>query len=235
MRSRQNELRGTADTGIKPKLEIVLKCDSTGSVEAVTEHILRSVRSEVDISIIYSGVGDINHSDVLMAETGSRLIAGFQVDVLPGIDDELNEHGVEVRLYNVIYTLTSDMETISAGMAPSVSEEELTGNARIIALFKSCRRGVIIGCEVLEGELTAGRRFRIISAMGPIYSGMIESMHMEERPVQKAAHGQKVGIKIKDFNKAKIGDLVEAYRPVHAGKQMVWRPKGMVIRKTAGP
>lgn len=234
LRNHQNELRGISGITAKPRLEIVLKCDSTGSLEAVTEDILRAVRSEVDVSIIYSGVGDINHSDVLMAETGSRLIAGFQVDVLPGLDSELNEHGVEVRLYNVIYTLTSDMEMIAAGMVPSASKEELTGNARIIALFKSCRKGVIIGCEVLEGQLTAGRHFRIISAMGPVYSGVIESMHREENPVQKATPGQKVGIKIKNFNQAKIGDLVEAYRLIYSGKETVWRPKGMVIRKTAG-
>ena len=80
-------------------------------------------------------------------------------------------------------------------MIPAVIKEEITGTARIIDLFKSSRKGIIIGCEVLEGHLTLGKRFRIISAMGPLYSGTIESMHIEKNAVQKADPGQQVGIK----------------------------------------
>ncbi len=92
-------LQDTSTQSTKPKLEFVLKCDSAGSVEAVTTGVLEMALPEVDISIIHSGVGDINKSDILIAETGSRLIIGFQVDVLPGIDKELKEHVVEARLY----------------------------------------------------------------------------------------------------------------------------------------
>ena len=212
-----------------PKLEIVLKCDSVGSLEAVTA-ALSEMTLEFDISIIHRGIGGISKSDVLFAETASRLIVGFQVDVLPGMDKVLKEHGVEVRLYEVIYQVTADIRAIAESMIPSESPEQITGSARVIALFKSSRKGIIMGCEVLDGSLAPGQHFRIISAMGPVYSGAIESLHIRENAVQKATQGQQVGIRIRDFDKAKIGDLVEGYRRLPQ-KARPWEPKGQVLRK----
>lgn len=223
-----------ADTSSKSKiqkLEIVLKCDSSGSVEAVTEAISSIKVPDTEIEIISSGVGDIHKSDVLMAETGSKLIAGFQVGILPKMDEMLREYGVEVRLYNVIYELIEDIKNIAQIMSPHASEEQVIGSARIIALFKSSRKGIIIGCEVLKGHLAVGQRFRVISAAGPVYSGRIESMKIEQEVVQKASVGQQVGIKIRDFKKAHIGDIVESFRSSHAKDERHWRPKGIIIRK----
>lgn len=215
----------------RPKLEIVLKCDSAGSLEAVAVPLLTAALPQVDVSIIYSGVGNIHSSDILMAETASRFIAGFQVDVLPGVDRELREHGVEARLYDVIYKMTEDIRHIAESMAPQPEPgETILGSARVIALFKSSRKGIIIGCEVLDGYLAEGRRFRIISAMGPVFSGAIESIHIENRAVQKAVKGQRAGIKISDFNKARVGDVVESFLPAGVRKHPVWHPRGGVFR-----
>lgn len=215
-----------------PKLEFVLKCDSAGSVEAVSASVLKIARPEIHINIIHSGIGYISESDILMAETGSRLIAGFQVGVLPGIDRGLKEHDVEVRLYDVIYKLTEDIRSISESIIPPVIQDEILGTARIIALFKSCRKGIIVGCEVMTGHLTVGKDFRIISAMGPVYAGTIESIHIEKNALQTVHPGQKAGIKIKDFNKVKIGDIVESYRPPSLKKARTWSPTGHIIRIT---
>jgi len=228
----KNTLPGSSTQDTKPKLEFVLKCDSAGSVEAVTAAALKIIQPEINISIIHSGVGDINESDILIAETGSRLITGFQVGVLPGIDRELKEHAVEVRLYEVIYRLTDDLKRLSESLMPPLTQEEILGTARVIALFKSCRKGIIIGCEIINGHLTLGNDFRIISATGPVYAGTIESMHIENNSVQKVNPGQKAGIKIKDFNKVKIGDLVESYRLPSTKKNLVWQPSGGIIRIT---
>ena len=213
----------------KPKLEIVLKCDSLGSLEAVTAAV-SEMTLEFDISIIHSGLGGISKSDVLFAETASRLIVGFQVDVLPGMDKTLKEQGVEVRLYEVIYTLTSDIKAIAGSLTLPASQEQITGSARVIALFKSSRKGIIMGCEVLDGSLALGQHFRIISAMGPVYSGTIESLHIGEVAVQKATRGQQVGVKIRDFDKARIGDLLECYRLLPQ-KARPWEPRGQIVRK----
>ncbi|MBI5664574.1 MAG: hypothetical protein HZC49_05760 [Nitrospirae bacterium] len=232
LRNHRDTLTDASGQDVKPKLEFVLKCDSAGSVEAVSAGILKIFRPEVSINIIHSGVGDINESDILIAETGSRLIAGFQVGVLPGIDRHLKEHAVEARLYDVIYKLTDDISGISESITPPSSQEEILGAAKVIALFKSSRKGIIIGCEVISGHLTAGRDFRIISAAGPVYAGTIESIHIEKNAVPNVAPGQKAGIKIKDFNKVKIGDIVESYRPLSPKKARSWSPTGQIIRIT---
>ncbi|MBF0558826.1 MAG: hypothetical protein HQL08_08600 [Nitrospirae bacterium] len=217
--------------GKKPKLEIVLKCDSAGSLEAVKNSLEALTTPDVEISVIHSGVGVISKSDVLYAETASRLIIGFQVEVMPAMDKTLREHGVEVRLYEVIYKLIDDIKAIAGDFVPHYPQERIIGSGRIIALFKSSRKGIIIGCEIAEGFFAVGERFRIISAMGPVYTGTIESLHIGDAAVQKASAGQQAGIRIKHFSSAIIGDLVESFRPPPTAKPSTWEPTGQIFRK----
>jgi translation initiation factor IF-2 len=212
-----------------PRLEIVLKCDSAGSIEAVTTAIL-AMGPEPEISVVHSGLGAVSKSDILLAETSSGLIIGFQVALQPEIERTVREHNVEVRLYDVIYTLTDDIKAIAESMVPAESGEDVVGSAKVIALFKSSRRGIIIGCEISKGFLSQGQHFRVISAMGPVYTGIIESIHIGDKAVQKVTPGQQAGIKIRDFNKARIGDLVESFRPLHQKVQR-WHASGKIIRK----
>ncbi|MEJ2683723.1 MAG: hypothetical protein P8Z71_04940 [Candidatus Sulfobium sp.] len=213
----------------RPKLDVVLKCDSEGSLEAAEAAISEIAVPEADVGIIRKGLGAIAASDVFLAETTGRLIVGFQVDVLPGVEKALRERNVEVRLYDVIYTLTADLKAVAGSILPPVSEEEVTGSAKVIALFKGGRKGIIPGCEVLEGHLAVGQRFRIISAMGPVYSSTIESLHIGDHAVQTASPGQHVGIRIRNFNRVKVGDIVESFRALK--KAHGWKPAGGVIRK----
>ena len=213
----------------KAKLEVILKGDSEGSLEAVEAAISEISLPEVDVSVVSRGLGPVTVSDVFFAETAGRLIVGFQVDVLPGVEKALRQHNVEVRLYNVIYSVTDDLKTLAESIVPRASGDEITGTAKVIALFKSSRRGIIAGCEVIEGHLAVGQHFRIISAMGAVYSGTIESLHVGEHAVQTASPGQQAGIKIRNFTGAKVGDIVESYRP--AGKDKTWKPAGGIMRK----
>lgn len=214
-----------------PRLEVVLKCDSVGSMEGVTASLSKVGIPGAEIITVRSGIGTITQSDVLMAETAGRLIIGFQVKVVPGLERILRERHVEVRLYDTIYMLSEDISSIAQAMISRPAEEAVTGSGKVVALFKSTRKGIIIGCEVESGHLAVGQHFRIISAMGPVYSGIIESLHIDEQTVQKATPGQKVGIRIKNFNRAKVGDLVESYRPQSVGKARPWEPKGEIIRR----
>ncbi|UCH81288.1 MAG: hypothetical protein JSW20_01430 [Nitrospiraceae bacterium] len=197
----------------KPKLEIVLKCDSAGSLEAVTQSILKIDQPAVDISIIHGEIGNIHKSDILMADTGSGLIIGFQVGMEPGFRSELKAAGIDVRLYDVIYNLTEDIKNLAENMVPHFVEENIIGSAVVIALFKSGRKDIIAGCKITSGSLALHQRYRIISAMGPVHSGTIESMHIEDHTVQKAIKGQEVGIKIRNFKNVKVGDLLETFKP----------------------
>jgi translation initiation factor IF-2 len=215
--------------GRKKSLAIVLKCDSVGSLEAVISSLKSLENPEVEVLPIHTGVGAISKSDLLMSLTGSRLVVGFNVSLLPKMQQLSKERGVEIRLYDVIYKLTQDLNRIAKTLVRRVEEKEIiTGKAKVIALFKSSRKGIILGCKVLEGILLRGKKFRIISAMGPVYSGKIESLHIDQDAVKEAKVGQKVGLKISDFNQAKKGDLVETYEKRKAEARATWHPKGRV-------
>jgi translation initiation factor IF-2 len=216
--------------GRKKSLEIVLKCDSVGSLEALTSSLKSLENPEVVVLPIHTGIGAISKSDLVMALTGSRLVVGFNVSLLPKIEALTKEKGVEVRLYEVIYKLTQDLSKIARSLIPQEEgKEAITGKAKVIELFKSSRRGVILGCEVLEGALLKGKQFRIISAMGPVYSGKIESLHIEKDVVKEAKVGQQVGLKVSDFNRVKKGDYVETYEKIKPEARATWHPKGRVF------
>ncbi len=226
----KNGRQSVSESTSLPKLEVVLKCDNVGCLEAVHSIIHSIALPEVAISVIHAAVGDVNKSDIFLAETGSRLIIGFNIDVLPKLDHLLSEHEVEVRLYNVIYTLQDDLAKIAVSMIPHESREAILGKAKVIALYKSSRKGIILGCDVLEDRLALGDTFRLISAMGPVYTGRINSLHIENAAVQKATKGQKVGLKIPDFKKASIGDLVECYTSKRQKGPPSWKPRGGIFR-----
>lgn len=218
-----------ADRSAGRVLEIVLKCDSYGSTEAVLS-ALKKIRSpEVEVRIISAGIGTIAKSDLLMALSGSKLVLGFNVDIMPRLEGWLKEHEVEVRLYDVIYRLVEDVHGIVESMLPRKIEEKITGKARIIALFKTHRHGIILGCEVTDGVLAVGSDFRLITAMGPVYSGKVESLQIERKPVKEGRKGRQVGLKLDDFDEAKVGDLVECYRRGSEREGQAYKASGKVL------
>ena len=108
--------------------------------------------------------------------------------------------------------MTEDLKEIANSLIPREAEEKIIGKAKVIAMFRSSRQGIILGCEVLEGTLALKKDFRIISAMGPVFSGKIESLHIEKDTVNMAKAGQKIGLKITNFKKARVGDLIECFK-----------------------
>lgn len=229
---------GSAPTGAAapsaeedPSLEVVVKADTVGTLEAARRAIAEVQVEGVHLEVLHPGVGEVAKSDLLMALTGSRLVLGFGVDVMPRVEDFAKEQGVEVRLYDVIYELTHDLEEIARGLVPPAESEKILGQARVIARFKGSRKGVILGCEVQKGRLAVGRPFRVITAMGPVYAGTIESLHIEDHAVRQAQVGQQVGLKISDFRDAGVGDLVESYEPVSGQRPPRWGPTGGVTRR----
>jgi translation initiation factor IF-2 len=222
-------MRRSEGQGRKNRLDVVLKCDTAGSLEAVVSSLESLENPEADVTPFHTGIGAISKSDLLMALTGSGLVVGFNVGLLPKMEQLSKEKGVEIRLYDVIYKLTRDLSQIAGSLIRREEEEEvITGKAKVIALFKSSRKGSILGCEVLRGALVQGKKFRIISAMGPVYTGNIESLHIEKDAVKEAKKGQKVGLKISDFNQAKKGDLVETYEKKKSESSAPWHPTGRV-------
>ena len=151
-RKKERPVKPGATAASPSGLEIVLKCDSAGCMEAIRGAILEAAPPKVPISIIHAGVGTISKTDIFLAETGSRLILGFNVDTGPNIDKLSVEHGVEVRLYDVIYRLVDDVVQTAHSLLPVEEAEEILGRAKVVALFKSSRKGIILGCEIVEGS-----------------------------------------------------------------------------------
>ena len=220
-----------APEGRHARLEIVLKCDSAGSVEAVRAAIEAIQAGGAKIEVIQAGVGSISKKDVLMAQTGSRLIVGFNVDAVSRLDMELEARCVEIRLYEVIYNLTGDLEKIVQSFEPRETGETILGRGKVIAVFSAGRKGIIIGCEVLEGVLVAGKPFRLISAMGPVYTGKIDSMQIERQPVKQAQAGRNAGIFMAGRKKAVIGDQVECFEFAADPGTRPWRPTCGIFRR----
>lgn len=230
MTPRRPPVSRSANPSAAEKLELVLKCDVSGTEEAVREAIAAIDVPGIEVRVIQSGIGSISQSDVLMAETGSRLVVGFNVDVMPKLEQHVKEHGVEVRLYDTIYQLTEDVRRIGERLVAAEAQEEVTGQAEVIATFKGKRKSQIIGCEISEGVIEVGRDFRIITAMGPAYSGKIKSLQIENQNVKLGKAGQQVGIELQDWNNASVGDLVECYQTVKPARGP-WKPRSGIHRK----
>ena len=212
------------------KLEIVLKCDVAGTAEAIGASLSEIEVPGVQINLIQIGIGKVSKSDVLMARTGSKLVVGFNIDIMPKLNQEIKEFGVEVRLFDTIYKLTEDVRKIAQSFNITPPEEKITGKAKIIATFKPGPKGLVIGCEVLEGAIELGKEFRVITAMGPAYSGKITSLQVEKQNVRSGKPGQQVGIKLVGWNKARVDDLVECFETLKPKGGGRWKPRSGVIR-----
>lgn len=195
-------------------LDVVIKADTVGACEAIESALEKISGVYRPIRVIHRGIGAVSKSDLLLAATGSRLALGFGVGTAPKVSAAAREMGVEILLFNVIHDLVDAVaERLKlSGPAKTPQEtEKVVGQGVIIALFKTSRRGIIIGCEIQNGVFRVGSPFRVISAMGPVYASVIQSMEINRNPVSEAPIGRQVGIKIPDWKEARVGDLVEVY------------------------
>jgi translation initiation factor IF-2 len=167
----------------------------------------------------------------MMALTGSRLIIGFNVGTMPKLEKHIINNCVEVRLYNVIYELIKDIKAIALKLTEKTADEKIKGKAKIIATFKGRRKGIVIGCEVLDGKLEVGDTFRIITAMGPAYFGKISSLQINRQTVKIAKTGQQAGIEVPNWKKARLGDLVESYETLTPRPGPLWEPTCRILKK----
>jgi translation initiation factor IF-2 len=231
--TRKKKQKLSAESEAGQKLEIVLKCDVAGTAEAINASLAEIDVPGVQIEVIQSGVGNVSKSDVLMARTGSKLVVGFSVDIMPKLEHEIKEFGVEVRLYDTIYKLTDDIRKIAQSFKSAKPKEKITGKARVIATFNISPKGMVIGCEVLEGVIETGKDFRVITAMGPAYFGKITSLQIERQNVKSAKPGNEIGIKLEGWSKAKVDDLVECFEIVQPKGSGPWKPRSGVIRSVS--
>ncbi|HKH87324.1 MAG TPA: EF-Tu/IF-2/RF-3 family GTPase, partial [Acidimicrobiales bacterium] len=192
-------------------LNLVLKADVQGSLEAVTESLRRLERDEVKISFVHRAVGGITESDVDLAAASGATILGFNVRPDRRGRELADARKVEIRTYEIIYKLIEEIQAAIVGMLAPEFEEVVTGDAEVRAIFRVPRIGAIAGCYVLNGVITRGSKVRFLREGVVIWKGAISSLRRFKDDAREVQAGFECGIGLTDFQDLKEGDVIETY------------------------
>ncbi len=195
-------------------LNIIIKADVNGSVEAVKQSLEKLSNDEVRINVVHAGVGAIRESDVMLAYTSNAIIVGFNVRPDAGATISAETQGVDIRLYRVIYTAIEEIEAAMKGMLDPTYKEEITGHAEIRQTFKVSGVGTIAGCYVTDGVITRNTQVRIVRDGIVIHEGELASLKRFKDDVKEVNSGYECGLSIERFNDIKEGDVVEGFKMV---------------------
>ena len=192
-------------------LNIIIKADVQGSVEAVQQSLEKLTNDEVKINVIHGGVGAINESDIVLADVSNAIIIGFNVRPSQMIIDKAKETGIDIRLYSVIYNAIEDVENAMKGMLAPKIEEVVWGHAEVRQLFKVSGIGTIGGCYVTDGKIQRSSNVRVIRDDVVVYTGVLGSLQHEKDSVREVLSGHECGLTVEKYNDIKIGDIIEAF------------------------
>jgi translation initiation factor IF-2 len=209
--ARLEDLFEQISRGETATLNIVLKADVQGSLEAVTDSLKRLERDDVKLSFVLRGVGGITENDVQLAAASNATIIGFNVRPDKRARDLAEQSDVEIRTYEIIYKLLEDLEAAMLGLLSPVFEEVVTGEAEVREIFRVPRVGAIAGCYVREGRITRGSKVRFLREGTVIWKGAIQSLRRFKDDVREVAAGFECGIGLSDFQDLKEGDVIETY------------------------
>jgi translation initiation factor IF-2 len=198
--------------GERPLLNLVIKGDTHGSVQALSDALEQLSTDEVEVQVIHRGVGAVNESDVLLATTSDATIIGFHVRPDSKARSTAEDEGVEIRTYSVIYEAVQDVRGALEGMLEPEEQEVVVGAAEVRQLFKISGVGTVAGCYVQEGEIRRNLPVRVLRDHVEVYEGRIGSLKRFQDDVREVREGYECGIGIEDFNDVKVGDLIECYR-----------------------
>jgi translation initiation factor IF-2 len=206
------EVFSRAQEGDIKELNIVLKADVAGSLEALQDEIAKVPQEQVAIDIIHSQTGGINESDVMLASASDAIIIGFNVRPLADARKAAEREGVDVRTYSVIYKITEDLRNAMEGMLEAVEVEETVGEAEVKQTFKASKVGRIAGCLVTDGKVQRDASVRLIREGTVIWDGKLGSLRRFKDNVQEVEEGQECGIVLEGYADIKDGDVLEFYK-----------------------
>jgi translation initiation factor IF-2 len=192
-------------------LNLVLKADVSGSLEAVEDEIAKLPQEEVTVNVVHSAVGGINESDVMLAAASEGIVLGFNVRPVGDARAAAEREGVEIRTYTVIYKAIEELRAAMEGMLEPEEIEESVGHVEVRQLFRSSRAGTIAGSYVTEGKVVRGAKVRLVRDGTVVYDGEIASLRRFNDDVREVANGMECGIVLKDFQDVKEGDQLEIY------------------------
>lgn len=193
------------------ELNVIVKGDVDGSVEALSDSLIKLSTEQVRVNVIHKAVGAISESDVILAEASDAVIIGFQVRPSTDARKIADEQGIEIRIYSVIYDAINDVKDGIEGMLEPIKKEEITGTAEVKQTFKISKVGTIAGCLVRDGKISKTAQCRLIRDGIVVYTGELASLKRGKDDVKEVSAGMECGIGIEKFNDLKVGDNIEAF------------------------
>ena len=202
------------------ELNIIVKGDVDGSIEALSDSLLKLSTEQIQVNIISKAVGQISESDVLLASASDAIIIGFQVRPSGGARKLAEQEQIDIRLYSIIYDAINEIKAAMEGMLAPTFEEKIVANVEIRETFKISKVGTIAGCMVLDGKITRNSKIRVIREGVVVYTGELASLKRFKDDVKEVNAGYECGLNINNFNNIEVGDIVEAYENVEVKKKL---------------
>ncbi len=196
--------------GVK-ELNVIIKGDVQGSIEALAEALAKLSTPDVKLKIIHSSTGAITESDVLLASASDAVIIGFKVRPDGRVTDMAKDEGVEIKLYDIIYNVIGDVRAAMEGLLEPIYKEVVLGHAEVRELFKVPKIGIVAGCHVTDGKVVRGANVKLVRDGVQVYDGKMQSLKRFKEDAKEVAAGLDCGIGIEGFNDVKVGDIIEAY------------------------
>ncbi len=193
------------------ELNIILKGDVDGSIEALSDSLLKLSTEKIQINVIYKGVGQITESDVLLASASDAIIIGFQVRPSLTARKLADKEKIDIRLYSIIYDTINSIKDAIEGMHEPELVEKILGNVEIRNVFKLTKAGIVAGCYVIDGTVIRNSKVRLIRDGIVVYTGVLDSLKRFKEDVKDVQKGYECGLTIKNFNDIKVGDVVEVF------------------------
>ena len=202
------------------ELNIILKGDVDGSVEALTDSFQKLSTEEIQVNIIHKGVGAITESDVLLASASDAIIIGFNVRPMGNARQMADKEEIDIRMYSIIYDAINDLKDAMEGMLSPEFKEEITGSAEIRETFKISKIGTIAGCMVTIGKIYRNSGIRLIREGVVVYTGELSSLKRFKDDVKEVAKGYDCGMQVKNYNDINVGDVLEAFQEIQVKKKL---------------
>lgn len=202
------------------ELNVIVKGDVDGSIEALSDSLLKLSTDEIQINVIHKSVGAISESDVLLASASDAIIVGFQVRPSANARKLAEQEQIDIRLYSIIYDAIEEIKSAMEGMLAPKFEEKIVANVEIRETFKISKVGTIAGCMVLDGKISRSNDIRLIREGVVVYTGKLASLKRFKDDVKEVSAGYECGLNIENYNDIKVGDIVEAFEQVEIQRKL---------------
>ena len=202
------------------ELNVIIKGDVDGSIEALTDSLVKLSTEEVQVNVIHKAVGPISESDILLAAASNAVIVGFQVRPSASARKLAEKEEIEIRLYSIIYDAINEIKDAIEGMLAPETKEEITCSVEVMEVFKITKVGTVAGCLVREGKITRNTLVRVIRDGIVVYTGKLGSLKRFKDDVKEVGPNMECGLNIENYNDIKIGDIIEGYEQVEVARKL---------------